>query len=141
MKRLTLAISVVSVIAMPCVWYFAYDAATPNSMINRAHFERIQIGMTEADVEKIFQCKSGLYNRLPCMDYIGPHGNWGEKPWISDDAVILITFSRRGNLDYSPEGNLDVRDDGTPWRVVHKFHTAPTRLSKWDEQRLHSYLR
>jgi hypothetical protein len=65
-------------------------APTPRraSAITRENFDRIQVGMTKADVEAILGGPPGKYTDRP--DPVDYHGISFRHWWIGDEAVITI---------------------------------------------------
>ena len=82
----------------------------PKSAINQENFDRIQVGMTEDEVEAILGGPPGNYTdrRYP-MSYTG--GSLLYRSWIGDGGVISIGGSR------------DQDDPNAPWRVSCTYFT------------------
>ena len=78
-----------------------------SSGINRENFDRVNEGMTEAEVEAILGCPPGNYNLRPVTVF--KSGRMFRRWWVSDDAIITISLS--------PDDDTDVRRS---WRVCHK---------------------
>jgi len=77
------------------------------SAIARKNFDRIQEGMTEAEVEAILGGPPGKYTDRP--DPVLYHGIMFHRWWIGEDAVITI------------EVDVDESDLAAPARVSRKF--------------------
>jgi hypothetical protein len=61
--------------------------------------------MTEAEVEAVFGCPPGEYNRRPLA--LPMTGVLFKRWWASDEAVVIVRVA--------PE---DLEDRGKPWRVT-----------------------
>jgi hypothetical protein len=106
-RRFCLALGALAIVSAGLVVVcLLRPTAGPASGINRENFDRVREGMTEAEVEAIFGCPPGHYNRRPVVVLMS--GVMFRRWWVSDDAVITIELSP------------DDADWERPWRVCHK---------------------
>jgi hypothetical protein len=58
------------------------------------NFNKIEIGMTQAEVEQLLGCESGYYakKRPGKIGFAGIVPGWERAAWQGDDATISITF-------------------------------------------------
>src|SRR5262249_15470800 len=93
------------VAALIAAVYFLIRPGVPSHNINLATVERIQKGMTLAEVEAILGVPAGDYTTGPttshCNGWMGP----GDKEWAGDEGVIAVWFDREGKIsgaDFAP---------------------------------------
>jgi hypothetical protein len=99
------------------------------SKINRENYEKIQGGMTRADVEELFGCPPGRYNTRP-FSLICRGVSQTTHYWVSDEAIIRVTFHREDEDILG--GPLGVC--GTDYRPVPResFAHRLRRLIPWE---------
>src|SRR5262245_62049938 len=73
--------------------------------VTRENFNRIQVGMTEAEVEEILGGPSGFYTNRPVV--VPMEGTMFRRWWIGDEGVLTIelTFDeprRVGHKEFAP---------------------------------------
>jgi hypothetical protein len=97
---------------------FFVPAPNHPSRVTQDTFDRVQEGMTEAEVEAILG-PSGYYNRRPYVVF--EHGLSFRRYWLGDEGVIVI------------EMTWDDHDRSKPRWVDHKYFT-PLPLESYGER-------
>jgi hypothetical protein len=91
----------------------ALPLSRPRSGITQENFDRIQEGITEAEVEEILGGPSGYYTRRPIV--VPMSGVMFRRWWIGDEGVITIELTFETDPD-------------EPRRVCHKrFAPVPPK--------------
>ena len=93
--------------------YFLVRPAAPGHNFDRASFEKINKGMTLAEVEAILGAPAGDYTTRPtiseCDVGLGP----GEKEWVSDEGAISVWFDPDGRILFTSFSPVFLRTDLT----------------------------
>src|SRR5689334_11185034 len=88
LKKRSLLLLAMSAITVVCGWLALSNAMAPS--INRQAFERIQLGMSEEEVEHILGGPPGRYTNRRI--YIPMEGTTFQRWWIGSQAVVIVSF-------------------------------------------------
>jgi hypothetical protein len=107
------------------VLLFVVPSLRYRSNITRAHFDRIEAGMTEAEVRNLLGGPPGYYTKRPiAIPRIGP---WKfASLWIGDEGVISITWT----IEPADQPRRVDHKDFTPFRPL-SFAERCGRVFPW----------
>ncbi len=77
--------------------------------VNRANFERIQVGMTQAEVEAILGCPPGDYATVDYLPEFCGFMILGATVWVSNDGDVRVWFDNEGRVEQAYFFELLVR--------------------------------
>jgi hypothetical protein len=95
------AVSVVVVLLGVSKWKRSHD---PGRFIDREHWEAIQEGMSQAEVEALLGQPPGEYLTAPVV-YTEPWIEWPEgeraEDWAGNEGLIRVYFDEAGKVEYA----------------------------------------
>jgi hypothetical protein len=80
----------------PNVEEMAKNPPVPTPGITRANFERIEVGMTEHEVQQILGGPEGYYTDRPVLMPLGGGTAW--RWWVGDESIIAVAFATEGMI-------------------------------------------
>jgi hypothetical protein len=78
--------------------YFLVRPPAPKHNFDRTSFEKINKGMTLAEVEAILGGPPGDYTTRPTISECDVGWGPGEKEWVSDEGAISVWFDPEGRI-------------------------------------------
>ena len=93
--------------------YFLVRPAAPKHNFDRASFEKINKGMTLAEVEAILGAPAGDYTTRPTTSDFDVGWGPGEKEWVSNEGAISAWFDPECRILFASFSPVFLRTDLT----------------------------
>jgi hypothetical protein len=106
------------------------ELAAHHDRITQANFDRLTLGMTLMDVERVFGGPQGFYTDVPCKLFTRGDMPPSLKEWYGWEGIAFLEFDREDRLTKKYYHVCDRRSASMGYRVLQQIKSYYHRLSE-----------